>query len=57
VNVSPTHILIGVAILAALGFVGRLLRLFRQSRAIEKKLDYSKMKEWQDDDDWDPPAR
>ncbi|MEM6640359.1 MAG: hypothetical protein AAF610_10700 [Pseudomonadota bacterium] len=44
-------VFIAIAVLAALGFVGRLLRLFRESRRIEKTLDYSKMVDWNDDDD------
>ena len=50
-ELTPTKILIGIAILAVLGFVGRLVQLFRQSDAIEKTLDYSKMREWEDEDD------
>ena len=48
---TATKVFIAIAALAALGFVGRLIQLFRQSRAIEKTLDYSKMREWEDDDD------
>lgn len=48
---TTTLIFIGVAIFAALGLVGRLVGLFRQSREIEKTLDYSKMVEWEDEDD------
>ncbi len=51
-NLTPTQILIGVGVLAALALVGRLITLFRQSDRIEKTLDYSKMKKWEDDDDW-----
>jgi hypothetical protein len=55
-SVSPTVIFVVVAVFAALALVGRLLTLFRQSKRIEKRLDYSKMKEWEDDeDDW--PSR
>ena len=32
-------------------YVAKLIGLFRQSKAIEKTLDYSKMKEWEDDED------
>ena len=55
-TLSPTLIFIAVAIFGVLALIGRLLSLFRQSRRIEKKLDYSKMREWQDDeDDWPKP--
>lgn len=48
---STTLIFIGIAVFAALGLVGRLVGLFRQSREIEKTLDYSKMVDWEDEDD------
>ena len=48
---TTTLIFIGVAVFAALGLVGRLVGLFRQSRQIEKTLDYSKMVEWKEEDD------
>lgn len=52
-ELTPVQILIAVGILALLGLVGRLLALFRQSREIEKTLDYSRMRKWEeDDDDW-----
>ena len=48
---DATKVLIVVAVLAAVAFVGRLVQLFRQSKRIEKTLDYSKMKEWEEDED------
>ena len=50
---SATHVFILLAIFAVIAFIGRLVNLFRQSREIEKTIDYSKMREWKDDeDDW-----
>ena len=43
-------IVIALLLLAALLLGVYLLRLFRRSREIERRLDYSKMKEWTDDD-------
>lgn len=48
---EPITIFIIVAIVAAISFAGRLVGLFRQSREVEKTLDYSKMQEWEDEDD------
>lgn len=44
-----------LAVIAVLGLAAALLaaylvRLFRRSRELEKRIDYSKMKEWKDDD-------
>ncbi len=48
----PVRILIVVAILglAAILLIGWIGRLQRKSRQIEKEIDYSKMREWKDDD-------
>lgn len=35
---------------AALMLIAWIARLQRKSKAIEKTIDYSKMKEWKDDD-------
>lgn len=43
-------IVLVVLLLAAVLLTAYLIRLFRRSRDIERKLDYSKMKEWKDDD-------
>ena len=48
---SATHVFILLAVFAVIAFIGRLVNLFRQSREVEKTLDYSKMREWKDDDD------
>ena len=49
---SPVRLLIVLAILglAAVLLVGWIGRLQRKSRRIEKDLDYSKMREWKDED-------
>lgn len=50
---SALKVFIVIAVIAAIGFVGRMVKLFRQSKAIEKTLDYSKMREWEEEeDDW-----
>ncbi len=46
---STTTIFIIIAVFAAMSFAGRLIGLFRKSREVEKTLDYSKMREWEDD--------
>lgn len=40
-----------VLAVAALALFAWIARLQRKGRAIEKTIDYSKMKEWKDDDD------
>lgn len=51
-----TYIVIGVVVLFALGVFARVRNLMRISKEIESKLDYSKMKKWEDeDDDWGKP--
>ncbi len=42
-----------IAIIAVLAVAGYLLVMrvfFRESEALDRKIDYSKMKEWKDDD-------
>lgn len=48
---SSTAIFIAIAVFAAVGLVGRLIALQRQSDRIEKTLDYSKMREWEDEEE------
>ena len=48
---SSTTLFIIIGVIAAVGLVGRLVGLFRQSERIEKTLDYSKMREWEDDEE------
>ena len=43
-------IILAILGLAAVLLVGWIGRLQRKSREIEKTLDYSKMREWKDDD-------
>ncbi len=43
-------IVLVVLLLAAGLLTAYMIRLFRRSREVERKLDYSKMKEWKDDD-------
>ena len=47
----PIVIIVVILGLAAALLIAWIVRLQRKSRAIEKTLDYSKMKEWKDDDD------
>ncbi len=51
-----TYIVIGVVVVFTLGVFARIRNLMRVSKEIESKLDYSKMKKWEDeDDDWGKP--
>ena len=43
-------IVVAILALAVALLAGYLRRLFRRSREIEKRIDYSKMREWKDDD-------
>ena len=40
-----------VAVVAVLGYVLVMRVFFRESKELDKKIDYSKMKEWKDDED------
>jgi NhaP-type Na+/H+ or K+/H+ antiporter len=51
----PTMSLRLLIVIAILGLtvgllIGYMRRLFRRSRELEKRIDYSKMREWKDDD-------
>ncbi len=46
-----TKLLIAAGIIFVLGIVSKIRTLQRRSKEIEKTLDYSKMKEWEDEDD------
>ena len=51
-----TYIIVGGVVLFALGVFARVRNLMKISEEIESKLDYSKMKKWEDDDDdWGVP--
>ena len=39
-----------VAIIAVIGYLLVMRVFFRESKELDKKIDYSKMKEWKDDD-------
>lgn len=43
-------VVIAVLVLAAALLGAYLVRLLRRSRELEKRIDYSKMQEWKDDD-------
>ncbi len=47
---SPILIIAVILGLAAALLIAWIVRLQRKSRALEKTIDYSKMKEWKDDD-------
>ena len=49
-------IAVGVALVVVLGYLLVMRVFFRESRELDKKIDYSKMKEWKDDDDDDRPS-
>ncbi|NND44757.1 MAG: hypothetical protein HKN58_05505 [Xanthomonadales bacterium] len=49
---TPGIIFVSILIVAVVfTVISRIRRLNEQSREIEKNLDYSKMKEWKDDED------
>jgi len=39
-----------VAIIAVIGYLLVMRVFFRESKELDKKIDYSKMKEWKDDE-------
>ena len=43
-------ICVAVAVVAVLGYMLVMRVFFRDSKEIDKKIDYSKKKEWKDDD-------
>ena len=47
---DPTFVWIAVAVVAALGYVLVMRVFFRDSKELDKKIDYAKMKPWKDDD-------
>ena len=44
-------IAVAVALVVVLGYVLVMRVFFRESKELDKKIDYSKMKEWKDDED------
>lgn len=43
-------IALGVALAVVIGYVLVMRIFFRESKELDKKIDYGKMKEWKDDD-------
>ena len=43
-------IALGVGLLVVAGYLVVMRVFFRESEQLDKKIDYSKMKEWKDDD-------
>ena len=43
-------IVVGVAVVLAVGYLLVMRVFFKDSKALDKKIDYSKMKEWKDED-------
>jgi low affinity Fe/Cu permease len=41
---------VAVALVAVVGYVLVMRVFFRESKELDKKIDYSKMKEWKDDE-------
>jgi low affinity Fe/Cu permease len=41
---------VAVALVAVVGYLLVMRVFFRDSKELDKKIDYSKMKEWKDDD-------
>jgi hypothetical protein len=44
-------IVLGLAVILVLGYVLTMRDLFRKSREVEKRIDYGKIRKWQDDDE------
>jgi low affinity Fe/Cu permease len=44
-------IAVAVALAVVVGYVLVMRVFFRESKELDKKIDYSKMKEWKDDED------
>ena len=43
-------IVVGVAVVLVVGYLLVMRVFFNESKALDKKIDYSKMKEWKDED-------
>ena len=43
-------IAVGVALVAVIGYVLVMRVFYRESTELDKKIDFSRMKEWKDDD-------
>jgi low affinity Fe/Cu permease len=44
-------IAVAVALVVVVGYVVVMRVFFRESKELDKKIDYAKMKEWKDDED------
>ena len=44
-------IAVAVALVVVVGYLLVMRIFFRESKELDKKIDYSKMKEWKDDED------
>ncbi len=42
---------LALAVVAVVGYILVMRVFFKESRELDKKIDYSKMKEWKDDED------
>jgi len=47
---DPVVMVAVVAIVVVLGYLLVMRVFFKESKELDKKIDYSKMKEWKDDD-------
>ena len=43
-------IVVGVAVVLVVGYLLVMRVFFKESKALDKKIDYSKMKQWKDED-------
>jgi low affinity Fe/Cu permease len=43
-------IVVGVAVVLVVGYLLVMRVFFKESKELDKKIDYSKMKEWKDED-------
>ena len=50
-NQHIVAIALGVGLLVVAGYLVVMRVFFRESEELDKKIDYSKMKEWKDDED------
>lgn len=48
---STVWIFIAIAVLVAVFYLITVRVLFKESKQLDKKIDYSKMKQWKDDED------
>jgi hypothetical protein len=42
---------LGISVLVVITFIAVMRSILQQNREIDKKIDYSKVRQWQDDDD------